>query len=490
MAAEYDTKAVLLDWMKEGENKLCAECSLPSPQWCSLSYGCSLCLTCSGVHRSLGVHLSFVRSLTMDKWTQAQMQRMLKGGNQKVREFFEANGQPWKVDSLAEKYNSHVAAMYRDKLLADAEDRPWVPTDTPVPSSTTTSSSSLRKPRAQQNSRGVSPSSFASNNSSPTPRSGSPATASAGGPTAQKAANEDYFARMGAANESRRADLPPSQGGKYQGFGSQGPSTAGGGRGAVHPMSSRALPGLEDLRDDPVGALGKGWGFLGAALGAVGKTVNDSVVQPTLERAHDPALQSQFSTFLSSASSRLTLAARASGQALSTGLESGSQFLRRDLGVDVGDLGAHYLDRATGRGAGEGYGAIGEEHAPRGHSGLEPGEGDFFESHLGGGGGSAGMSPSSSSRCGGGGAYYDDNAEDAGGYQDMPTMRREGSTMSSTTAAKPVVASPPPPVVVEGSWESMAPKAAAARAAAAKAKASAPAKKNDDGWDDFGDDWN
>ncbi|GAA5958569.1 hypothetical protein JCM21900_003982 [Sporobolomyces salmonicolor] len=483
MAAEYDTKAVLLDWMKEGENKLCAECSLPSPQWCSLSYGCSLCLTCSGVHRSLGVHLSFVRSLTMDKWTQAQMQRMLKGGNQKAREFFEANGQPWKVDSLAEKYNSHVAAMYRDKLLADAEDRPWVPADTPAPSATLSSSSSLRKPRAQQDSRAVSPSSFASHSSS-TPRSGSPAT-SAGGPNLQKAANEDYFARMGAANGSRRADLPPSQGGKYQGFGSQGPSPGGGG---VHPMSSRAIPGLEELRDDPVGALGKGWGFLGAALGAVGKTVNDSVVQPTLERAHDPALQSQFSTFLNSASSKLTLAARASGQALSTGLESGSQFLRRDLGVDVGDLGAHYLDRATGRGAGEGYGAIGEEHAPRAHSALEPGAGeaaDFFSSQLGAGGGSQSMSPSRSSRSGGG-AYDDDDR--AGGYQDMPTMRREGSTLSSTTAAKPAVASPP---AVEDSWESMAPKAAAARAAAAKAKAKAPAlaKKNDDGWDDFGDDW-
>ena len=40
-------------------------------------------------------------------------------------------------------------------------------------------------------------------------------------------------------------------------------------------MSSRALPGFDDLRDDPVGALGKGWGFLGAALGAVSKTVNE-----------------------------------------------------------------------------------------------------------------------------------------------------------------------------------------------------------------------
>jgi hypothetical protein len=94
-----------------------------------------------------------------------------------------------------------------------------------------------------------------------------------------KVQNEDYFARMGAANDSRPDHLPPSQGGKYGGFGSGGPGPAarggGGGGGSANPLSSRNLPGIDDLRDDPMGALNKGWGFLGAALGAVGKTVNE-----------------------------------------------------------------------------------------------------------------------------------------------------------------------------------------------------------------------
>ncbi|GAA5888726.1 hypothetical protein JCM6882_002828 [Rhodosporidiobolus microsporus] len=464
MAYEYDTKGVLLEWMKEGENKTCVECGTPHPQWCSLSYGISLCLGCSGTHRSLGTHLSFVRSLTMDKWTPAQVDRMKAGGNAKCREFFEANGQRWKGVPLPEKYATHTATMYREKLLADAEGRPWIPSSPPQPSSspapsTSSGTGSLRKPRV---------SGLSSSSASNTPRSGSPANA-AGMPS--KVQNEDFFARMGAANDSRPDHLPPSQGGKYAGFGSQGSFTPGGGNGNVNPLSSRALPGLDDLRDDPVGALGKGWGFLGAALGAVGKTVNDSVLQPTLERANDPALQSQLSAFSGRALTTLGTAARSGGQLLSSGLEAGSTVLRRDLGVDVGDLGASYVDRATGRGAGEGYGRVGEEWAPGAHSTQEPGKGDFFDEQLGG------------SDSGGG-------ASDLGGYRDMPTVRSSSATSAraspaasgsgSRISSPPPSALTPPPASVptDLSWDSLAPQSAARKAGpAAGKKAEEPPQK-------------
>ncbi|XP_065870153.1 ADP-ribosylation factor GTPase-activating protein AGD4-like isoform X1 [Euphorbia lathyris] len=47
-------------------NDLCAECSAPDPDWASLNLGVLLCIECSGVHRNLGVHISKVRSLTLD----------------------------------------------------------------------------------------------------------------------------------------------------------------------------------------------------------------------------------------------------------------------------------------------------------------------------------------------------------------------------------------------------------------------------------------
>ena len=112
-------------------NMQCVECSAASPQWASVSYGTLFCLKCSGQHRSLGVHLSFVRSMQMDSWTDKQIQALRVGGNKNMKAFFEQYQVPETL-SIKEKYDTAQAEAYRERIVALRDGKPPPCTTVPV----------------------------------------------------------------------------------------------------------------------------------------------------------------------------------------------------------------------------------------------------------------------------------------------------------------------------------------------------------------------
>jgi hypothetical protein len=91
---------------------------MKTPQWASVSFGTIFCLECSGVHRSLGVHISFVRSIAMGSWTDQQLALMKTGGNDKCKTYLMSKGIEVETTPIKRKFESNAAQLYKEILKA------------------------------------------------------------------------------------------------------------------------------------------------------------------------------------------------------------------------------------------------------------------------------------------------------------------------------------------------------------------------------------
>src|SRR3954447_17556154 len=87
------------------------------PRWASWNLGIFICIRCSGIHRGMGTHISRVKSVDLDAWTDEQLQSVLKWGNARANKYWEAKLAPGHVPSEA-KIENFIRTKYELKRWA------------------------------------------------------------------------------------------------------------------------------------------------------------------------------------------------------------------------------------------------------------------------------------------------------------------------------------------------------------------------------------
>ncbi|KAK9781450.1 putative Arf-GAP domain-containing protein [Seiridium cardinale] len=117
-------QVTLKSLLKLEPNKICADCKKNKhPRWASWNLGIFVCIRCSGIHRSMGTHISRVKSVDLDSWTDEQLQSVLSWGNARANKYWEAKLAAGHVPSEA-KIENFIRTKYELKRWVMEGPRP------------------------------------------------------------------------------------------------------------------------------------------------------------------------------------------------------------------------------------------------------------------------------------------------------------------------------------------------------------------------------
>ncbi|CAJ0931057.1 unnamed protein product [Ranitomeya imitator] len=85
------SKAIIEDVQKTAGNEACCDCGSADPTWLSTNLGILTCIECSGIHREMGVHISRIQSLELDKLGTSELLLAKNVGNNSFNEIMEGN---------------------------------------------------------------------------------------------------------------------------------------------------------------------------------------------------------------------------------------------------------------------------------------------------------------------------------------------------------------------------------------------------------------
>ena len=116
---------VMSNILAKPPNQVCFDCGSKAPKWSSPYLGIVICYECAAKHRSYGTHISFVRSVDLDKWNRKQLKSLELTGNAYTKERFNDLGVPLiggnydYNNSMVLKVRQEIAEKVKEELKPD-----------------------------------------------------------------------------------------------------------------------------------------------------------------------------------------------------------------------------------------------------------------------------------------------------------------------------------------------------------------------------------